>query len=198
MSVVEVISQADEWGLAVSGLACLDRCVPLLGGGDEVLRPLWTALADTGRSWDDGMAAARTALAGTAAGPHAGLADAAALTRQMLDAAPDGLRHDLTASADASVGGPVYAWADACSATSLEIHHLLAAAGDVTWSVTRARAGEDDGTIPLVAAELRRQKQILGLLSEEGSGGLRRALDLTTEGRRVVRAVVSRRARAGA
>ena len=50
MSLVELIGQADERGLAASGLACLDRCVPLLGGDDEVLRPLWAALAtDTGR-----------------------------------------------------------------------------------------------------------------------------------------------------
>ncbi|MDH6607764.1 hypothetical protein M2164_003399 [Streptomyces sp. SAI-208] len=46
MSLVELIGQADERGLAASGLACLDRCVPLLGGDDEVLRPLWAGLAD--------------------------------------------------------------------------------------------------------------------------------------------------------
>ena len=45
MSLVELIAQADERGLAASGLACLDRCVPLLGGDDEVLRPLWANLA---------------------------------------------------------------------------------------------------------------------------------------------------------
>ncbi|MDX2784412.1 hypothetical protein PV379_44960, partial [Streptomyces caniscabiei] len=41
MSLVELMAQADERGLAAGGLACLDRCVPLLGGDDEVLRPLW-------------------------------------------------------------------------------------------------------------------------------------------------------------
>jgi hypothetical protein len=48
---------------------------------------------------------------------------------------------------------------------------------------------------PLVAAELRRQEVILELLAEHGKGGLRLALDASTEGRRVLRAVVSRRAR---
>ena len=48
MSLVELIAQADERGLAASGLACLDRCVPLLGGDDEILRPLWASLAESG------------------------------------------------------------------------------------------------------------------------------------------------------
>ncbi len=43
MNLEELIAQAGERGLAVSGLACLDRCAPLLGGDDEVLRPLWGA-----------------------------------------------------------------------------------------------------------------------------------------------------------
>jgi hypothetical protein len=46
-----------------------------------------------------------------------------------------------------------------------------------------------------VAAELRRQVAVLELVAGHGAGGLRRALDLSTEGRRVLRAVVSRRAR---
>jgi hypothetical protein len=36
---------------------------------------------------------------------------------------------------------------------------------------------------------------VLELLAEHGPGGLRRALEVSTEGRRVLRAVVSRRAR---
>ncbi|MPY62660.1 hypothetical protein FNH08_37575, partial [Streptomyces spongiae] len=52
MSLVELIAQADERGLAASGVACLDRCVPLLGGEDEALRPLWASLAD-GDVWGD-------------------------------------------------------------------------------------------------------------------------------------------------
>ncbi len=53
---------------------------------------------------------------------------------------------------------------------------------------------------PLVAGELERQIRILEILAETtgtaGSGaGVRKALDLSTEGRRVLRAVMSRRAR---
>jgi hypothetical protein len=48
---------------------------------------------------------------------------------------------------------------------------------------------------PLVAAELRRQVRILELLAGRGAGGLRQALDVSTEGRRILRAAVSRRAR---
>ncbi|MFD5763708.1 hypothetical protein ACFWIZ_53505 [Streptomyces sp. NPDC127044] len=48
---------------------------------------------------------------------------------------------------------------------------------------------------PLVAAERRRQVAVLELLAGRGAGGLRPALEVSTEGRRVLRAVVSRRAR---
>jgi hypothetical protein len=48
---------------------------------------------------------------------------------------------------------------------------------------------------PLVAAELRRQITVLEVLAGHGPAGLRRALELSTEGRRVLRAVVSRRSR---
>lgn len=51
---------------------------------------------------------------------------------------------------------------------------------------------------PLVAAELRRQISVLELLAGTGTGpggGLRQVLAVSTEGRRVLRAVVSRRAR---
>lgn len=51
-----------------------------------------------------------------------------------------------------------------------------------------------------MAGELERQVRILEILAETagtaGSGaGVRKALDLSTEGRRVLRAVMSRRAR---
>jgi hypothetical protein len=60
----------------------------------------------------------------------------------------------------------------------------------------RCREGEPDGAGPLVAGELRRQVQILEILADaEGGVGLRQALDVSTEGQRVLRAVVSRRAR---
>ncbi len=48
---------------------------------------------------------------------------------------------------------------------------------------------------PLVAAELRRQVTVLELLAGHGPAGLRPALEVCTEGRRVLRAVVSRRSR---
>jgi hypothetical protein len=178
MSLVDLIAQADERGLAASGLACLDRCVPLLGDDDEVLRPLWSSLAD-GDAWGERLAKARAELdsadadAESAAGAEAAVSDedrAAVLARRMLAAAPD----DPCASA-------LRAWADACSAAALQIHRLLDVAAD--------------GDGPLVAAELRRQVTVLELLAGRGAGGLRPALAVSTEGRRVLRAVVSRRAR---
>ncbi|MFK0026436.1 hypothetical protein [Streptomyces sp. NPDC090798] len=188
MSLVDLIAQADERGLAASGLACLDRCVPLLGGDDEVLRPLWSSLADgdaDGDAWGERLAKARAELdsadadpdsdsdSGPAPGAATAVSDenrAAALARRMLATAPD----DPCASA-------LRAWADACSAAALQIHRLL----DVAT----------DGDGPLVAAELRRQVAVLELLAGRGAGGLRPALEVSTEGRRVLRAVVSRRAR---
>ncbi|MFF1742447.1 hypothetical protein [Streptomyces mirabilis] len=192
MSLVDLIAQADERGLAASGLACLDRCVPLLGGDDEVLRPLWSSLADGGAdgdAWGERLAKARAELdsadpsadpvpapgsgPGTETETKAAVSDegrAAALARRMLATAPD----DPCASA-------LRTWADACSAAALQIHRLLDVAAD--------------GDGPLVAAELRRQVAVLELLAGRGAGGLRPALEVSTEGRRVLRAVVSRRAR---
>lgn len=80
--------------------------------------------------------------------------------------------------------------------------------GTYTGWVERCRTGVADGPEghpgvgpftagPMVSGELRRQIQILEILAEtDGAAGLRQALDLSTEGRRVLRAVVSRRARA--
>ncbi|SOD84269.1 hypothetical protein [Streptomyces sp. Ag109_G2-15] len=183
MSLVELIAQADERGLAASGLACLDRCVPLLGGDDEVLRPMWASIAD-GSEWTAGLEKARGAL-----GPaQAGEDEAEHLAHRMLDAAPA----ERTAEA-------IRAWADACSVASLRIHRLLdPAAGDGS-SADGLEAGRAGGVAadvsPLVAAELRRQVVVLELLAEHGTNGLRRALDVSVEGRRVLQAVVSRRAR---
>ena len=180
MSLVDLIGQADERGLAASGLACLDRCVPLLGDDDEVLRPLWSSLADGGAgggAWSERQAEARAELdfaePDPGSGPEAAAGDedqAAVLARRMLAAAPD----DPCTSA-------LRPWADACSAAALQIHRLLDVAAD--------------GDGPLVAAELRRQVAVLELLAGRGAGGLRPALEVSTEGRRVLRAVVSRRAR---
>ncbi|PWI17624.1 hypothetical protein DI272_28250 [Streptomyces sp. Act143] len=181
MSLVELIAQADERGLAASGLACLDRCVPLLGGDDELLRPLWASLSGTGDGdWSAGLEAARGKLAGSGAAAED---EAAALARRMLDAAP--------AARDAD---GVRVWADACSVASLQIHRLLDPAADDAPLDAR-REGRTEGMPPLVAAELRRQVTVLEVLAGHGTAGLRRALEVSVEGRRVLRAVVSRRAR---
>ena len=202
MSLVELMAQADERGLAASGLACLDRCVPLLGGDDEVLRPLWAGLVDDGEGWGEKVAKARGELASsdadadadadadTGAGAGAGAASASGgevvlLARRMLDAVP-GERS----------GGALREWAEVCSVSALRIHQLLDpldAGGDD--SVADCRAGRTEGASHLVAAELRRQVVVLELLAQHGAAGVRQALGVATEGRRVLRAVVSRRAR---
>ncbi|CAL9473390.1 hypothetical protein SUDANB105_02867 [Streptomyces sp. enrichment culture] len=186
MSLVELIAQADERGLAASGLACLDRCVPLLGADDELLRPLWANLVDGGDAgaWGALLDRVRAEL-GVADVVDAEDAEdeAALLVRRMLAAAPA-----IRSAPEAR------AWADACSVAALQVHRMLDSADDAD-SVDSRRAGRTDGMPPLVAAELRRQVTVLELLAEHGTGGLRRALDVSTEGRRVLRAVVSRRAR---
>ncbi|MEV5877080.1 hypothetical protein AB0L75_23155 [Streptomyces sp. NPDC052101] len=184
MSLVERIAQADERGLAASGLACLDRCLPLLGADDELLRPLWASLAD-GSDWGASLEKARGTLGAEGADDE----EAARLVRRMLEAAPA----ERTA-------GAVRPWADACSVAALRVHRLLDPAADGTADgagLDAGRAGDTADLPPLVAAELRRQAAVLDLLAEHGPHGLRRALDLSIEGRRVLRAVVSRRERAG-
>ncbi|MDX3516546.1 hypothetical protein [Streptomyces scabiei] len=207
MSLVELLAQADERGLAASGLACLDRCVPLLGGDDEVLRPLWAELVDGGEGWGEKLAKARGELAlsgadagagarvGAGAGAGAGVGagargsasdeEAVLLARRMLEAVPD-----------ERSGDALRAWAEICSVSALRIHQLLDpldAGGDD--SVADCRAGRTEGASHLVAAELRRQVVVLELLAQHGAAGMRQALGAATEGRRVLRAVVSRRAR---
>lgn len=86
-------------------------------------------------------------------------------------------------------------WADACSVASLQIHRLLDTCEDEASSVDARRKGRTEGMSPLVAAELRRQVTVLEVLAGHGPAGLRRALEVSTEGRRVLRAVVSRRSR---
>ncbi|MFJ5776812.1 hypothetical protein [Streptomyces sp. NPDC093094] len=182
MSLVELIAQADDRGLAASGLACLDRCAPLLGGDDELLRPLWASLAEGAdpAAWGGLLEQAR----GSLDTPAADADEAEVLARRMLDAAPD-----VRSAPDVRV------WADACSVASLQIHRLLDPAEDDADSVDSRRAGRTEGMSPLVAAELRRQVTVLELLAGHGPAGLRGALDVSTEGRRVLRAVVSRRTR---
>jgi len=191
MSLVELIARADGRGLTASGLACLDRCVPLLGGDDEILRPLWASLADGADAgeWTARLEQARLKLdldepdVLTVSGASAE-GEATLLARRMLAAAP----------ANRSAAG-VREWADACSVAALRIHRLLDASATGASSVDPHREGRTEGMSPLVAAELRRQTRVLELLAEHGSGGLRQAMAVSTEGRRVLRAVVSRRAR---
>ncbi|AYN35195.1 hypothetical protein DUI70_4697 [Streptomyces albus] len=179
MSLVELLAQADDRGLAASGLACLDRCVPLLGDDDEVLRPLWASLAEEA-DWQAPLARAREALETAPAQEDR----AVTLAHRMLGAVP------VTRAA-----GPLRAWADACSVAALQIHRELDALDDGSRTVAARREGRTEDMSPLVAAELRRQTTILELLAGRGAGGLRQALDVSAEGRRVLRAVVSRRAR---
>ncbi|MEV1069786.1 hypothetical protein [Streptomyces sp. NPDC050263] len=181
MSLVELIAQADERGLAASGLACLDRCVPLLGGDDDILRPLWGNLTESSDAadWGELLEQAR----GRLECPGEDGDEAVLLVRRMLAAAPDD-RFD----------AGVRMWADACSVASLQIHRLLDRPVDAS-PVDSRREGRTEGMSPLVAAELRRQITVLEVLAGHGAGGLRRALEVSTEGRRVLRAVVSRRAR---
>ncbi|WP_033280162.1 hypothetical protein [Streptomyces sp. NRRL F-525] len=198
MSLVELIAQADERALAASGLACLDRCVPLLGGDDEVLRPLWTSLADpaAGETWGECLERARAKFPalfeepgeepGAGSGEEPGEDRAVQLARRMLATAPA-----------VPAGAEVREWADACSVAALRIHRLLEvmAPADGADAIDSRRAGRTEGISPLVAAELRRQIAVLELLAGSGAGGLRQVLAVSTEGRRVLRAVVSRRAR---
>ncbi|MFJ6724369.1 hypothetical protein ACIQPQ_05575 [Streptomyces sp. NPDC091281] len=190
MSLVDLIAAADERALAASGLACLDRCVPLLGGDDEVLRPLWGSLSEAAdpADWSALLKEARTVLEDAEAAAGADPApetddEPVVLARRMLQDAP----------ADRT-GDALRAWAHTCSAASLRVHALLDPAEDPA-PVDDRRAGRTDDMPPLVAAELRRQAVVLDVLAEHGPAGLRRALEVTVEGRRVLRAVVSRRAR---
>ncbi|MFE3072176.1 hypothetical protein [Streptomyces sp. NPDC059247] len=185
-SLRELIDRADERALAAAGLACLDRCLPLFADGGDALRPVWAAVArGDGRAWAEAVAGARTALApaaGSGTGPASGTADAEAV-RGMLAAAPESW------TADA-----LRAWADGCSATALTLHGRYDAGAAPDGLVERCRAGDAAGAGPLLAGELRRQQAVLEA-SAHGPTGLRRARELSVEGGRVLRAVVSRRAR---
>ncbi|MGA5320008.1 hypothetical protein ACPCIU_06165 [Streptomyces seoulensis] len=172
MSLEELIAQADARGLAASGLACSDRCVSLLVEDDELLRPLWAHLVD-GSDWSESLAKVRAAVGTVEPGSDS---EAAGVAREML----------LSAPAERE-GEALREWAEACSSASLRVHRLLDPA-----------PGSAEDALPLVAAELGRQTVVLQLLAEHGPQGLRRALDVSGEGRRVLRAVVSRRARARA
>jgi hypothetical protein len=180
MSLLELIDRADERSLAAAGLACLDRCLPLLAPkGGEVLRPVWAAVArGDGGAWGEAMAKARVELE-----RDPGDGPAAGLVRGMLDAAPGEWAE-----------GPLREWASGCSVTALALHGRYDAAEVTDESIARFRAGDGTGAGPLLAGELRRQVTVLESVAH-GPTGLRRARELSTEGGRVLRAVVSRRAR---
>ncbi|MEU0135311.1 hypothetical protein ABZ172_15000 [Streptomyces sp. NPDC006296] len=189
MTLLELIARAEERDLAVSAIACLDRCLPQPEDGrdPEPLRPLRTGPAD-GADWAARLDAVHTALEGPAAGDPT-----AARVRALLGAAP----RDPGA-------GPLRAWADACSLFALDVHRRydVPAAGGGPEPAGDPRAVGAAGAGPLLTGELLRQGEILeglaGSVGAEGRAtGLRRALDLSAEGRRVLRAVVSRRARGG-
>jgi hypothetical protein len=200
MSLVKLIAEADERGLAASGLACLDRCLPLLAEETDVLRPLWAGIVDGAEDWSTRLTAARDALDGAIEAEPV-IDVATALVRSMLGSAPSQWAAE-----------PLSLWADTCSVVALEVHQRFDKAGAGGGAAERlARCREDavdvadaadgadgsDGVGPLVAGELRRQIRILEILAETpGAPGLRQAMDLSTEGQRVLRAVVSRRARA--
>ncbi|MCP9986744.1 hypothetical protein LUX01_08615 [Streptomyces sudanensis] len=173
-NLVELIERADERGLAAAALACLDRCLPLLDPeADDRLRPLWAAVAGGGADWADRLAGVRAAV-GAGAAP----ADAE-------EAAPGVWARE-----------PLKEWAGTCSRTALELHRRLcpAPAPEDAGAPDRDGAdGRDAG--PLAGGEMRRQAEVLEALADGAAAGLRRAVDLSAEGRRITRAVLSRRAR---
>ncbi|MFJ2089798.1 hypothetical protein ACIOEW_11060 [Streptomyces sp. NPDC087901] len=186
MSLLELIAAADARGLAASGAACLDRCLPQPAAGTEPdpLRPLWAGCADP-RDWPDRLAEARAALDALPDPPETALR-----IRTLLGEAP----------ADRSVE-ELRTWAGACSVLALDIHcgHDTVRA-DATELVGRCRAGDPEGAGPLLSGETARQVRILEMLAEIGDAaptgaGLRQVMDLSTEGQRVLRAAASRRAR---
>ncbi|MGA5167156.1 MULTISPECIES: hypothetical protein [Streptomyces] len=175
-SAQEPIDRIDERGAAASALACLDRCLPLLGSPpdglpDDLLRPLWHCVAEGGADWTDRLAEVRARVAdavdaGAGQGPAAA-GPAGAVVRDMLAAAPSGWE-----------GAALRAWAGVCAAAALDVHERL-------------------GGGPLADGEERRQAQILDFLADApaAAAGLRPVLEVSAEGRRVLRAVVSRRGR---
>ncbi len=167
-SLPERIGEADGRGLAAAGLACLDRCLPLLAPDRaDALRPVWAAVArGDGGLWAEAVGTARADLDG-AGGEAAGDGGIVTLVRAMLDGMPAEWAAE-----------PLREWAGRCSSGALAVHRLF----DVT----------EDG--PLHAGELRRQLAVLDAVAH-GPTGLRRARELSVEGGRVLRAVVARRAR---
>ncbi|MFG3495257.1 hypothetical protein [Streptomyces sp. NPDC047928] len=178
-----LIADADERGLAATALACLERCLPLLDPAvsGEALRPAWAGVARGGQGWAGRLDEARDDIP-AATGTED---ESAALVRRMLGAAPTEW-----------AAAPLRVWADECSLIALDLHQRLCATETASPDELEGwRSGGADGMGPLAAGELRRQVQVLEIFADGAIGGLRRALDISAEGQRVVRAVVSRRAR---
>ncbi|MFI1827135.1 hypothetical protein ACH41E_11925 [Streptomyces sp. NPDC020412] len=167
-----LFARADERALAASGVGCLERCLPLLGDGAPaaVLRPLWTGLTDGTAHWAERLAETRDALK---AAPDDGPRPAAAgAVRRMLDTAPAQWALD-----------PLRTWAEESARAALAVHRDYEPPGV-------------DAAGPLVAGELRRQMRVLEILVVQADGaGLRQVLHVSTEGRRVLAAAISRQAR---
>ncbi|WP_406453938.1 hypothetical protein OG782_23345 [Streptomyces sp. NBC_00876] len=186
MSLLELIAAADARGLAASGAACLDRCLPqpAEGADPDPLRPLWAGCADR-QAWPDRLAEACAALDAL---PDTG--ETGRRIRKLLGEAP----------ADRA-GEELRTWADACSVLALDVHlGQDAVRADGPELVERCRAGGAEGAGPLLSGEAARQVRILEMLAEIGDGaptgaGLRQVMDASAEGQRVLRAAVSRRAR---
>lgn len=110
MSLVELIVQADERGLAASGVACLDRCLPLLADEGEALRPLWSGIADGEQNWAPRLAAAREALEAAVISD-----ETAVLVRKMLAAAPSEWAAERCAAG--RTAAPSWRWGSISSST---------------------------------------------------------------------------------
>ncbi|MER8234130.1 hypothetical protein [Streptomyces sp. NPDC094049] len=218
-SLRELIDRADERALAAAGLACLDRCLPLLAAdAGEALRPVWAAVArGDGRAWGEAVAGARAALTpaegpgpgvvsdagsgpGVVSGPDAGPGPASGLLSGPVSGVVSGtadaeaVRGMLAAAPGHWTADALRDWADGCSATALALHGRYDAGAVPEGLVERCRSGDAAGAGPLLAGELRRQQAVLEATAH-GPTGLRRARELSVEGGRVLRAVVSRRAR---
>ncbi|MFJ2739178.1 hypothetical protein ACIO3O_05875 [Streptomyces sp. NPDC087440] len=180
VELTDRISRADERALAVSALACLDRCLPLLEyvdgvavDADAALRPLWEA-AEGGEEWLGRLrqAAALVVRAVTQA-------ESAPVTHA--ESAPVEVLRRAAAVPRVYAADELRTWAGECSAAALAVHRHL--------------DGDRDGG-PLATGELRRQERLLDLLAGDGDG-LRAAFVQSTEGKRVLRAAAARRARRG-
>jgi hypothetical protein len=161
----EPITRIGERGSAASALACLDRCLPLLGSApDDLLRPLWGCVAEGGADWAARLEEVRASVTDA---PDAG--SAAALVRDMLGAAPS-----------AWDGAALGAWAGTCSAAAREVHERLGG-GPLADGEERRQAQ----VLEILAA----------VPCDGPSAGLRPVLEISAEARRVLRAVLSRRER---